>query len=78
MYFDTHVTTKFAKVIKQSFNNFFVFWRFGIAQKVIYNQAESGPTIFLLWVRCFNEPFVFQELSYLWFIKDTGFYFFIA
>ena len=47
MYFDTHVTTKFVKGIKQSFNNFLVFWRFGIAQKIIYNLAESDPTIFL-------------------------------
>ena len=78
MYFDTHVTTKFMKVIKQSFNNFLVFWRFGISQKVIYNLAESDPAIFLLWAQYFNELFIFQELSYLWSIKHTGFYFFIA
>ena len=49
MHFDTHITTKFIKVIKQSFNNFFAFWRFGIAQKVIYNLAESDPTVFSSW-----------------------------
>ena len=35
MHFDIHVTTKFAKRIKQSFNTWFVFWKFGIAQKMI-------------------------------------------
>ena len=55
MYFYTHATTKFVKVIKQSFNNFFAFHTFGIAQQVIYNLAESDPTIFLLWAHCFNE-----------------------
>ena len=47
MYLDTYVATKFVKGIKQSFNNFFVFWRFGIAQEIIYNLAESDSTIFL-------------------------------
>jgi len=35
MYFDTLITTKFVKAIKQSINNFYVFWKFVITQKVI-------------------------------------------